>query len=88
MNNFKFFQEKQMDFRLLSDNANTFVFNPLIRHEVCEYLFQFNDNEPISMGNTYNNGDLTIILSPHEGANIIFTDNDNNTFKIFARPVL
>lgn len=88
MNNFKFFQEKQMDFRLEYGNQNILIFNPPIRHEVCEYLFQFNDNEPISMGNTYNNGDLTLTLSPHENANIIFSDNSNNTFKIFARPVV
>lgn len=94
MNNFKFFQEKQIDFRLvnenltlLNNNQNTFVFNQNVRHDVCDYLFQINENEPVSLGRTYNNGDLTLTLSPHENANITFSDNNNNTFKIFTRPV-
>lgn len=87
MNNFKFFQEKQIDFRLVNENLTLLNNNQNVRYDVCDYLFQINDNEPVSMGRTYNNGDFTLTLSPHENANIIFSDNNNNTFKIFTRPV-
>lgn len=87
MYNFKFFQEKQMDYRLGYNNQNTFVFNQHIQHNVFDYLFQINDNEPIFLGRSINNEDFTLTLRPHEGGNIVFTDNNNNTFKIFTRPV-
>jgi len=88
MNNFKFFQEKKEELTLLPFHGNVLMFNQHVRHDVCDYLFQFNDDEPISLGRTYNNGDFTITLRPHEGANITFSGNNNNTFKIFARPVI
>lgn len=89
MNNFKFFQEKKEELRFAPFDGNVYLFNQQhVRHGICDYLFQFNEDEPISLGRTHNNGDFTITLRPHEGGNVIFSDNNNNTFKIFARPVL
>lgn len=88
MNNFKFFQEKKEEPRLIPLFGDGLVFNQPVRQDMCDYLFQFNDYDPVCLGRTHNNGDFTITLRPHEGANIIFGDNNNNTFKIFARPVV
>jgi hypothetical protein len=48
-----------------------------------EFCFQFNDDEPINFGSGPN--DLHIHVSPTPNGNIVFTNNDGQTFKIFAR---
>lgn len=69
----------------LIENFEPIVFNqPRFRNDV-EFCFQFNDDEPIRFGVGPN--DLHIYVSPTPNGNIIFTNNDGQTFKIFAKEI-
>lgn len=48
-----------------------------------EFCFQFDNNEPIVFATGPN--ECHIRLSPSPEGNMIFTDSNNNSFKLFAR---
>ena len=54
-------------------------FNP----QDVEFCFQFGDDEPIVFATGPN--ECSIRLNPNSAANMVFTDNNNNQFKLFAR---
>ena len=86
MNHFQFFKgyvEKSIDVSELGFQAPVVNLYQPRRYNNVEFCFQFDDNEPISFSTGTN--DLHIHISPTVDGNIIFTNNDGRTFKIFAR---
>lgn len=80
MRPFKFFSEPS---RLLYGFENRMVlFNPQQTIVDCEFCFQFNDDEPVVFAS--GNNTCSINISPTTNGNVTF-NNNNNTFKIFAR---
>lgn len=80
MNEFKFFRGGN-NLSLSYENYQP-LFIAQQRIDDCEFCFQFNDDEPVVFAS--GNGDCNITISPTTVGNITFNDN-NNTFKIFAR---
>ena len=55
-------------------------------YENVEWVFQFNDDEPIKFAQPTNGTkELTFTLSNKSDSNIVFYDGKGNQFKIFAR---
>ena len=51
-----------------------------------EYVFQFNNEEPIVIVTPQNKEDLSIVLKPDTSGNITFLNQDRSmSFKIYAR---
>ena len=79
---FKLLRGNDSDLGLrVTDNTLRF-YQPRFVNNV-EFCFQFNDDNPISFGTGPN--DLHIHITPTPNGNITFTNNDGQTFKIFAR---
>jgi hypothetical protein len=83
-----------MGFKLLRGKETELTFNAVDNHirlyqprfeGNVEFCFQFNDDEPISFGSGPN--DLHIHITPTPNGNISFTNNNGETFKIFARQI-
>jgi hypothetical protein len=81
-----------MSFKLLRGEISDFITqmnNQLVlrtqefRTDNIEFCFQFNNDEPINFASGEN--DLHIHIRPTPDGNIIFTNNNGDTFKIFAR---
>lgn len=80
-----------MDFKLLRGKTTELNFTdnrlmitqPTFLTNDVEFCFQFDNEEPIGFASGSN--DLHIHISPTPNGNIIFTNNNGRTFKIFAR---
>jgi len=79
-----------MDFKFFKKNNSKFMtpnqylgIQPQITYDNVEFCFQFGENEPVAFA-TGPNGCI-ITLNNTSESNITFTDNDGNTFKLFAR---
>ena len=54
--------------------------------EKAEWVFQFNEDEPVLLATAINNEKSLIIkVRNKKNSNIVFRDNKGNEFKIFAR---
>ena len=51
----------------------------------CEWVIQFDNNEPIVFATGPN--ECHIRLAPSPEGNMTFTDSNNNSFKLFAREI-
>jgi hypothetical protein len=77
---FKFFRENKDIFQV---NNQILTLQPQRFEGNVEFCFKFNNDEPISFGSGPN--DLHIHITPTPNGNITFTNNNGETFKIFAR---
>ena len=77
MMNFKFFKGNETSTLFLTPHR----FQP----ENVEFCFQFGDNNPIVFASGPNECHIT--LNPTQNGSMIFTDNNNNSFKLFAREI-
>jgi hypothetical protein len=67
------------------ENNKLSIVNPTV-YENVEWVFQFNNGEPIKFAQPVNDvKELTFTLSNRSDSNIVFYDGKGNTFKIFAR---
>jgi hypothetical protein len=79
---FKLLRGEENPLELIQGNNQIVLFQPQ-RFNSTEFCFQFNDDEPVVFGSGPN--DLHIHVSPTPNGNIVFTNNNGETFKIFAR---
>jgi len=77
MNNFKFFRGEESISYLLTFHQPRY-------ENAVEFCFQFDDNDPIVIGQ--GRDELRIIINPTPDGNITFTDDDRK-FKIFTREI-
>jgi hypothetical protein len=80
---FKLLRGEENPLELVQGNNQITIFRPHRFNGDVEFCFQFNDGEPIVFGSGPN--DLHIHVSPTPNGNIVFTNNNGETFKIFAR---
>ena len=71
--------------------TNTFLFVPTIPVERYEWVFQFDDNEPITFHTTHSDmlnpgGELVITCRPSNLTHLEFKQ-DNKTFRIYSRTI-
>jgi hypothetical protein len=85
LKNFKFGRDNYTnDFALTDFNLPLLRIAPAITFQQTEWVFQFDDEEPVLFASQQEEPNLTITLSNTSQASIEFTDN-NRKFKIFAR---
>jgi hypothetical protein len=87
---FKFFRglEKELvDISEMGYPAPILTLRPqTFQRDNVEFCFQFDDGEPTVFGVGPN--DLHIHVAPTPNGNITFTNNNGQTFKIFAREII
>lgn len=75
----------------MSDNLKAMGTIGIVTHKIenVEYVFQFNDDEPIHLcaPSFADRGakELQLTISNTAHSNVVFYDGKGNTFKIFAR---
>ena len=75
--------DNNQDFLLTGDTA---VAISKQTFEKVEWVFQFNEDEPIRFAtDTTGSKELTVILGNRSDSNVVFSDGKGNSFKIFAR---
>jgi len=75
--------DNNQDFPLTGDTA---VAISKQTFEKVEWVFQFNEDEPIRFAtDTTGSKELTVILGNRSDSNVVFSDGKGNSFKIFAR---
>lgn len=86
LNNFKFGRDnnREDNFRLVTNNLPLLTFQPTVTFQNTEWVFQFDDEEPMVFASQQDEPNLTITLNNTNNASIEFTNN-NRRFKIFAR---
>ena len=72
----------------MSNNKQSSV--RILTHKIqnIEWVFQFNDDEPIHLAEPFPDGgakEVTFTIGNTINSNIVFRDNKGNEFKIFAR---
>jgi len=56
------------------------------KYENVEWVFQFNNDEPILLGRPRDDTkELILTIGNRSDSNVLFSDGKGNTFKIFAR---
>jgi hypothetical protein len=80
---FKLLRGYDSDLTLTVADNTTLIFHQQRFQNDVDFCFQFNDDEPIVFGSGPN--DLHINISPTPNGNMVFTNNNGETFKIFAR---
>ena len=78
---FKLLRGKE-DFFIALEPTQQLVLTRFMSDNV-EFCFQFDNNEPVVFATGPN--ECHIRLNPQSDTNMIFTDINNNTFKLFAR---
>lgn len=83
--------EHQEQEREITGEQITLAQPNVIEYSQAEWVFQFDDNEPVVFAWSNEEGDpgeVNIKLKPNSASNLIFTDRDGTrTFKMFARPI-
>ncbi len=72
------------EFTLTNDYLPLLRIAPAITFQQTEWVFQFDDEQPVVFASQQEEPNLTITLNNTNHASIEFTDN-NRRFKIFAR---
>jgi hypothetical protein len=85
LDDFKLGRENEDNSFLFTNNNQTFLtINNTITFNQTEWVFQFDDEEPIVFATQQEEPNLTITLDNTNHASIEFTNN-NRRFKLFAR---
>jgi hypothetical protein len=85
LKNFKFGRDNYTnDFVVIDFNLPTLSIAPSVVFQQTEWVFQFDEGEPVVFASQQEEPNLTITLSNTSQSSIEFTDN-NRKFKIFAR---
>jgi hypothetical protein len=85
LDDFKLGRENGDNSFLFTNNNQTFLtINNTITFNQTEWVFQFDDEEPIVFATQQEEPNLTITLDNTNHASIEFTNN-NRRFKLFAR---
>ena len=85
LNNFKFGRDYDTNEFTLTNNILPLLrLTPAVTFQQTEWVFQFDDGEPVVFASQQEEPNLTITLNNTNHASIEFTDN-NRRFKIFAR---
>jgi thioredoxin-related protein len=75
----------------MSNNKKNLGTVGIVTHKIenVEYVFQFNNDEPINISSSSLIGrdskELSLSIKVTSNSNIVFYDGKGNTFKIFAR---
>lgn len=85
LSSFKFGRDNNTkEFTLTNDYLPLLRIAPAITFQQTEWVFQFDDEQPVVFASQQEEPNLTITLNNTNHASIEFTDN-NRRFKIFAR---
>ncbi len=85
LSSFKFGRDNHTkEFTLTNDYLPLLRIAPAITFQQTEWVFQFDDEQPVVFASQQEEPNLTITLNNTNHASIEFTDN-NRRFKIFAR---
>ena len=85
LKDFKFGRDNYTnDFTLTDFNLPLLRIAPAVVFQQTEWVFQFDEEEPVVFASQQEEPNLTITLNNTNHASIEFTDN-NRKFKIFAR---
>jgi hypothetical protein len=85
LSSFKFGRDNYTkEFTLTNDYLPLLRIAPAITFQQTEWVFQFDDEQPVVFASQQEEPNLTITLNNTNHASIEFTDN-NRRFKIFAR---